>query len=397
MKINQWTRALIATGVVGIGAAAQAEEAPASQVLTAVSGTQLSGYVSTSARWDLSSKANPGFNYAGGKNSDGFSLDVVDITIEKPLDEGEWSAGYVAEVWMGPDSAGFGNQVGVAAAANGGVSIRQAYVALNAPVGNGVVLKMGVWDTIVGYEVNDNPENPNFSRSFGYGLEPFAHTGLLASYQLCESVSAVAGIANSQNTGGINAGAVAGTSGSLQTYMAGVSFTAPESFGPLGGASINAAVIDGRTTTAAAGGPDTTHIYVGATIPTPVEHLNVGLAFDHVNVDGGADSDALAAYVSYGVSDKLTLHTRVDYVDDNAGTFAAASTRAGASAVAGAGAAELLGLTVTADYALWQDVLTRAEFRWDRDLSNGGHLPGNAGGATGNSHASVSLNVVYQF
>jgi len=391
MKINQWTRALIATGVVGIGAAAQAEEAPASQVLTAVSGTQLSGYVSTSARWDLSSKANPGFNYAGGKNSDGFSLDVVDLTIEKPLDEGEWSAGYVAELWLGPDTAGFGPTSG---GASGGMSIRQAYVALNAPVGNGVVLKMGVFDTIVGYESNDNPENPNFSRSFGYGLEPFAHTGLLASYQICESASVVAGVANSQNTAGANAGA-AGV-GSLQTYMAGVSFTAPDSLGPLAGATVNAGVIDGRTTIAGAAGPDTTHIYVGGTIPTPIENLNLGLAFDHVNVDGGADSDALAAYVSYGVSDKLTIHTRADYVDDNAGTFAGAPTPGtGASAIAGA--AELFGLTVTADYALWQDVLTRAEFRWDRDLSAGGHLPGNAGGATGNTHTSVSLNVVYQF
>ena len=51
MKVNQWTLALAAGGVIGLVPAARAEEKPMSQVLTAVSSTTLSGYVSTSAIW----------------------------------------------------------------------------------------------------------------------------------------------------------------------------------------------------------------------------------------------------------------------------------------------------------------------------------------------------------
>ena len=32
--------------------------------------------------------------------------------------------------------------------------------------------KLGVWDTIVGYETFDAGNNPNYTRSYGYTIEP---------------------------------------------------------------------------------------------------------------------------------------------------------------------------------------------------------------------------------
>ena len=94
MKVNQWTLGLAAAGVISFGAVAQAEEKPSHQVLTAVSSTALSGYVSTSATWSPGkAAAAPGYSYSAGKN-DGFNLNVVDLTISKPLDEGQWASGY---------------------------------------------------------------------------------------------------------------------------------------------------------------------------------------------------------------------------------------------------------------------------------------------------------------
>jgi hypothetical protein len=59
-------------------------------------------------------------------------------------------------------------------------------VTLRAPVGNGLDFKLGVWDTIIGYEVFDAGSNPNYSRSYGYFLEPTTYTGIQASYHIAE-------------------------------------------------------------------------------------------------------------------------------------------------------------------------------------------------------------------
>ena len=52
MKCNSWTVALISAGVLSLPGTSNAEEKPSS-VLTALSSTTLSGYVDTSAHWNL--------------------------------------------------------------------------------------------------------------------------------------------------------------------------------------------------------------------------------------------------------------------------------------------------------------------------------------------------------
>ena len=53
------------------------------------------------------------------------------------------------------------------------------------------IFKMGVWDTIIGYEVTDSINNPNFTRSYGYTIEPPTHTGIRAAYLFSETLSAI--------------------------------------------------------------------------------------------------------------------------------------------------------------------------------------------------------------
>ena len=413
MKVNQWTIKLAAAGVISFGAVAQADEKPTHQVLTAVSSTALSGYVSTSAHWNPG-KANgfaagTGSAYLAGKG-DGFNVDVVNLTVSKPLDEGQWSAGYTAELWLGPDAIGIGN--GVGAAAGAGVSIKQAYVALNVPVGNGITVKMGAFDTNIGYEAANSPDNPNYSRSYGYTIEPTQHTGLLASYKVCDALSVNGGVANTRTAALINRTG-AGAAQSERTYLAGITLTAPDSLGFLKGAVLNAGVVDGRaagTRPTAGGTGDVTSYYVGATVPTPWESVKTGVAWDHLQIDKRAgvltaDSDSIAAYVSFnnvGI-DKLKLNARVEYFDNGGGAVALGGAGVGKAGVAGAGAAEVLATTLTADYQLWANVVSRLEYRWDHDASGGRHLPGNLNGVTGaagvganNAHL-VALNIVYKF
>src|SRR5947208_1500792 len=104
MKVNKWTLGLAAVGLVSLPSIIQAEE-KASSMMTALSSTTISGYVSTSMEWNpgTGNAYVPGFAFNAGKQ-DGFNLDVVKLTIERPLDESQWSAGYKADLWFGPDA-----------------------------------------------------------------------------------------------------------------------------------------------------------------------------------------------------------------------------------------------------------------------------------------------------
>ena len=388
MKFNQWTLGLAAVGVVSLGSAMQAEEA-ASQVLTAVSGTTLNGYVNTSAIWKFGTgNGLVGRSFDGATKQDGINLDVVKLTLEKPLDEAEWAAGYKVDLLYGPDATAFAaSGLGVGGAA---WTIQNAYVALRAPVGNGLDLKVGAFDTIIGYEVFDAGSNPNYSRSYGYGLEPVQHAGVLASYRVNDMISVNAGIANSAVGGPRNARAE-----SVKTYMASVTLTAPEALGPLAGSTLYAGIIDG--TGSAAATMDSTWLYSGATLKTPWEQLTVGVAFDYVfnktgtvtavNNNTGNWAYAVAGYASYQLTEKLKLNNRLDYTTGSDGSI----YDVGANALSDK-QNELVAYTATVDYSLWENVLTRAELRWDHSL--GGDRPF---GVSDKNAISVAANIIYKF
>ncbi|MBI5774033.1 MAG: outer membrane beta-barrel protein [Verrucomicrobia bacterium] len=385
--MNKWTLGLAAAGVVSLGSVVQADEKPSNNVLTKVSSTTISGYVSTSAAWGWGKTAPVG-GYSFAKATDGFNLDVVSLTISKPLDEGEWSAGYTAQLWFGPDANALLNN-SVAFGNFKDFNVRNAYVELRAPVGNGINFKLGVWDCPMGFESQNVGDNPNYSRSWGHTVEPTQMTGLLASYKVNDAFSLNAGVANTINSQ-IN-GRVASAQ-SQKAVVGGISLTAPDSLGFLKGAKLDAAVMDGRVAGAVTG-PDTTVIYVGATIPTPLETLSVGLAWDHVNiakspasVGNGAnpDADAVAIYLAFKASEKIKLNARVDYFD------------VGGAAVGLPAGTEVLSTTFTVDYALWENVISRLEYRWDHDMSGRVLGAGSFPGGRVNS-SQIALNVIYKF
>src|ERR1035438_6659647 len=163
----------LAAGCMSIAANADTTNAIPQQLslLTSLSATTISGYVDTSAVWNPGTgNANPApFAFNAGKQ-DGFNVNMVDIKLSKPLEEGQWSAGYTAELNYGPDSF---------AALGGFAPIRQAYISLRMPVGNGIDWQIGQWDGLLGYESTDTYKNPNFTESYGKTLEPTEHIGVL--------------------------------------------------------------------------------------------------------------------------------------------------------------------------------------------------------------------------
>jgi len=395
MKFNRWTTGLIAAGVISLPAVMQAEEA-SHQVLTALSSTTLSGYVDTSAIWKLGTgRAIVGNPYNSGGKIDSFNLNVVKLALEKPLDEGQWSAGYKAELLFGPDAAAFGTQT-----AGGDAAIKQAYVALRAPIGNGLDFKVGVFDTPIGYEVFDSGSNPNYSRSYGYQLEPTTYTGVLATYKFCEAFSLSAGVANSVNGGvGIAGFGTRSATESEKTYLASATLTAPESMGFLKGASLYGGIID-HSSPGGGPGANIVNYYGGASIPLPITGVSLGAAWDYQTKSqdgavGGFYRSAVATYLNWQATEKLKLNTRAEYARANQDfwyiTDPANNKRQN----------ELFALTFTSDYSLWDNVISRLEFRWDSALTGGTDVfakPFGFGGGNGDKNAlSVAANIIYKF
>jgi hypothetical protein len=391
MKVNKWTIGLAAAGLVSLPSGAQSEE-KASPLMTALSSTTIGGYVSSSVWWvPGTGNANlPTFAYGGPAKADGFNLDVVKLSIERPLDEGQWSAGYKADVLFGPDANGFATTSTGTAFATSDFALKQAYVALRAPAGNGLDLKLGVWDTIIGYETFDSGNNPNYTRSYGYTIEPTTHTGLLATYQLSEMLGIAAGMANTFGPT-INGRAhppQGPKAESYKTYMGSIAFTAPESMGFMQGSTLYAGVINGFDSGA---GDDRTHWYLGGTVATPVTGLKLGASMDYTKADVEAPTGndnpyagAYAAYLSFAASEKLSLHGRLEYANSDTGVLGATS--------------KVIALTGTVQYDLWKNVLSRLEARWDHSASGDEAYGGTTVGLpTKKNNFIFAANLIYKF
>jgi hypothetical protein len=379
MKFNKWTLGLAAVGVVSLASAARADE-KMSSLQTALSNTTISGFVSASMNWEAIGGAGANgqttpasFIPQQAGKQDGFNLDVVRLTIAKPEDESPWASGYDIDLAFGPDAVGY-NPVTVGSnngsAGGGDVGIKQAYVTLRTPVGNGIDWKFGVFDTIIGYEVTDSASDPNYTRSIGYAVEPTEHTGVLASYKINDEWSISAGVANTL-AAGIDGRA---NNNDLnepwhKTVMGSLTYTAPSSWGWAAGSSLYAGAVwgfGGNTTPFSDGfyhsAGDQLNAYAGATINTPWKQFTAGVAFDYVqNLLGGDqfgfythdDDEVFGLYGTYKATDKLSFDGRGEYVhgqDEGPG---------------GGYSTEAFEVTGTMEYDMWANVMTRLEVRYD--------------------------------
>jgi len=293
-------------------------------------------------------------------------------------------------ILVGPDASLFNTRSPVSGA-NADFAVKQAYVSLHAPVGNGLDFKVGVWDTLIGYEVFESINDPNFTRSYGYSMEPTTHTGVQATYQFCDTISATVGIANTFGPtingrafiGPANGGVQGPDAESYKTYMASMTFTAPTNWGSFSGSTLTACVINGFDSAIGGSGGrfgngfNQTSVYVGATIATPITGVKVGAAYDYAALNSLPPTDsglseasgyanAVAGYLSWQVTEKLSAYGRAEYASSSS-----ASTFGSRKVVEG---------TATLQYDLWKNVMSRVEFRWDHSADGsdayGGTIPG---------------------
>jgi hypothetical protein len=419
MKFNKWTAGLVAVGAVSLASVAQADEKP-SPLMTAVSSTVLSGYVDTSAQWNPGTgNANvPNYAYNSTGKADGFNLDAVKVTLEKPLDESQWAAGYKLDLFFGPDA----NTLGTASTGvkTSDFTIKQAYVSVRTPIAGttGIDWKLGVWDTIIGYESTESPNNPNYTRSYGYTLEPTTHTGLQGTYKAADFLSLTAAIANTTGPTIGGFGTAASNPGranppkaeSYKTYMGSATLTAPNDWGFVAGSSLSAGVINGFNTGLSGGAGTQTSIYAGATLSTPVTGLKAGISYDYLGIQhqnyglpptAATDvaerwANDVALYATFQATEKLSFDARGEYLWQSKVPAAIAPIN---------GPSKILALTGTVQYDLWKNVLSRLEFRWDHQAGSIGNATGEAYGGDVNNfglpdkHNSYlfAANIIYKF
>ncbi|MBV8780724.1 MAG: porin, partial [Phycisphaerae bacterium] len=131
-------------------------------------------------------------------------LDQADLQLSRAVDfsSTDWNVGGLLEVMYGRD-ARFIHSNGMDFYGPGSpelsppdqFDIPQAYVVVNAPVGNGLKFTVGKFVTLLGYETINPTSNALYSHSYMFGFAiPFTNTGVLASYKFSDNLNATVGL-----------------------------------------------------------------------------------------------------------------------------------------------------------------------------------------------------------
>jgi hypothetical protein len=170
-------------------------------------GVSITGFVEGS--WTYSDRVPPNnalYDRAFDDRTESLQFDAVDLSIVRNVDftKKAFDFGFQVEGMYGADAAfihsngltfygGTGGLGGTNTATSGNsafsgprnqADLVQANFTVAFPVGHGLAIEGGKFDTLVGYEVIDGPSNPLFSHSYIFTEEPYTHTGLLAIYNV---------------------------------------------------------------------------------------------------------------------------------------------------------------------------------------------------------------------
>jgi hypothetical protein len=375
-------------------------------VETAQKGITLSGYVDTSYTEQFGGR---GTGFGGGQavghqfdvNNNNFNVNAVKIALEKALpDKNEWAAGFRIDTIYGAD-ARFLNDSGFTTGdgSSNGFALEQALVKFRIPVGNGLDIYAGKFVTFLGYEVIESPANPNFSRGLLFtNAIPLTNTGVYADYKFNDTFEAKLGVVDGWNnsvsatTGTPNANdATFGDKaimGQLNINAPGKNANITQSF--IYSPQNDPAALSAGTPTGAGapfgGNPVFVYDIWGNWNPTFDKNGNTTLGF---NIDYGYDSYSwygIALYAQYKLTKTITLAGRGEYLHSDAG-----AGKYGAGTFAGnPDSQDDYSATATISFAVWDNLLTRAEYRFD-DLS------GSTTGTVNSLQNEISLEAVYSF
>jgi hypothetical protein len=147
----------------------------------------ISGFLTGSYNYNFnrppdSINVGQGYEY----NANQFMYNSFTLILQKAVDYNafDWQAGFYTELILGQDAT-FTQASGLSLGDQG--DLEQAYIQVNAPLGNGVMIIFGKYVTPIGYEVVETALNANWTPGYQWTLlEPFTHTGLQLGYKLSD-------------------------------------------------------------------------------------------------------------------------------------------------------------------------------------------------------------------
>ncbi len=316
------------------------------------------------------------------------------------------------------------------------LDVHELYGEYIAPIGNGLKIQFGKINTLIGYEVINAWENPNFSRTMMFGLsQAFTETGIRFTYPIASWATAAVGLVNGwDNIEDNNRGKTVTWNLALTPVeVFGISF-----YGSYGSEQSNGNALGGN---AAAGicvngatgcDPTAKRTVVGSLItikPTSSDTLIIepyygNEAHASATPAGNARWNALLAYYTHDFNDQtqpnaFSLRVRGELFEDaggvrtcvggdnfNGGSNACAGGPGGFLPVVGPGGGigfngqtgggvrqTLWEGTVTLQWKPAPSLMTRAEFRHDHSDRN---VFLNGTGAA-NNQSTLGFSVVYLF
>ncbi len=388
-------------------------------VETAQKGITLSGYVDTSYTMQFAGAGQPFGQGAAGPasgsgvanttanlhqfdtNANGFNLNAVKLALEKALpNKNEWAAGFRVDVMAGADAKSLGASDPTLGDGTSGFYVEQALVKFRIPVGNGLDIYAGKFVTFLGYEVIESPANLNFSRGLLFtNAIPLTNTGVYADYKFNDTVEAKLGIVDGWN----NSSSVQSSNPNASYAFGGKAIT--------GQVTVNAPGKNANITTSFIYSPDSAEPQGGSagsanstTVvgdiwgnwnPLFVKDSALLLGF---NGDFGYNGAAgfpgageasttwygIALYAQYKFTKVFSLGGRLEWLGESA---AAPNDPFGQKFAGTGGSTNDYSATLTATFNIWDNLLTRAEYR--HDFLEGVGIPSNQN--------EISLEAVYSF
>lgn len=168
-------------------------------------GINIYGYVEGSWTFDVN---HPSAGVIAGRAFDvqeqSITLNQLDLTIERTVDttKNKFDVGFRLEQIYGADAAFIHSnglttyspsKIGAARKPKNQYDLNQAYIDFAVPVGQGMGIRVGKWNTLLGYEVISPTGNALYSHSFLFTQLPYTHTGVLVSYNLSDTMSVTGG------------------------------------------------------------------------------------------------------------------------------------------------------------------------------------------------------------
>ena len=347
-------------------------------------------------------------------DANAFMPHLAQIMLERPADAGGSvleRAGFRARLNFGLDSrvtrARTNFQPGTS---NDEFDFQELYAEYILPVGNGLKVQAGKMNTLIGYEVINSFENPNFSRTFMFGLgQAFTTTGIRLTYQFHPMVLASVGVVNGwDNVDDNNKGKTVEWLVALTPHQRfGVSF-----YGSYGAEQTNSQGSAPFTTQA---DPTAKRTVVGSIITFKATDKDTIVLEPYYGNEGNASTisksqnarwNGLGAYLIHDFDDQWSVRLRGEIFEDAGGArtctggvnFAGGANTCVGSPVGGAAgvggiAQTLWENTFTLQYKPVPSLITRAEFRYDKSDKNVFLY----GSRAVNNQETLSFQVVYLF